>query len=105
MDNGHYKMPIPFKEEMSKLPINKICALHRLRGHEKRLKNNETYYKDYMNFVDDIISCGDTERVPEEEIDNSPVWYIPHHGVYHLQKQKDTCSVRLFCQVSRDISL
>nr|XP_055049264.1 uncharacterized protein LOC129434357 [Misgurnus anguillicaudatus] len=85
-DNGHYEMPLPFKKERPKLPNNKICAIHRLNCLERRLKRNETYYKDYVNFMDDIISRGDAEKVPEEEIDNSPVWYIPHHGVYHPQK-------------------
>lgn len=84
-DTGHYEMPLPFKERL-KLPNNKICALHHLNGLARRLKKNETYYKDYMNFMDDIISRGDSEKVPEEEFDNSPAWYIPHHGVYHPQK-------------------
>ena len=36
--------------------------------------------------MEDIIKRGDAERVPEEELNNHPVWYIPHHGVYHPQK-------------------
>ena len=85
-DDGHYEMPLPFKQERPKLPNNKICATHRLNCLQKRLKKNEAYYKDYVNFMNDIISCGDAEKVPEEEIDHSPAWYIPHHGVYHPQK-------------------
>lgn len=85
-DDGHYEMPLPFKQERPKLPNNKICATHRLNCLQKRLKKNEAYYKDYVNFMNDIISCGDAEKVPEEEIDYSPAWYIPHHGVYHQQK-------------------
>lgn len=34
----------------------------------------------------DIIARSDAENVPEEELENQPVWYIPHHGVYHPQK-------------------
>lgn len=36
--------------------------------------------------MSDIISRGDAEKVPEEEIENSPAWYIPHHRVYHPHK-------------------
>ena len=54
---------------------------------------NEAYYKDYVNFMNDIVSHGDAENVPEEEIDNSPAWYIPHHGVYHPQKPGKICVV------------
>ncbi|XP_067432783.1 uncharacterized protein [Thunnus thynnus] len=85
-DNGHYEMPLPFKEERPKLPNNKTCAIHRLNCLERRLKKDQRYYKDYVKFMDDIISRGDAEKVPEDEIDNSPVWYIPHHGIYHPQK-------------------
>ncbi|KAA0703644.1 hypothetical protein E1301_Tti015510 [Triplophysa tibetana] len=84
--NGHYEMPLPFKEERPKLPNNKTCATHRLHCLERRLKKDQQYYKDYVNFMDDIISRGEAEKAPEEEIDNSPAWYIPHHGVYHPRK-------------------
>ncbi len=84
--NGHYEMPLPFKREKPKLPNNQICAVHRLKCLKKRFKKDQRYYEDYVKFMYDIISRGDAEKVPEEEIDNSPVWYIPHHGVYHPQK-------------------
>ncbi|XDV25278.1 hypothetical protein PO909_029222 [Leuciscus waleckii] len=84
--NGHYEMPLPFKEERPKLPNNKTCATHRLHCLEDGLKKDQQYYKDYVNFMDDIISRGEAEKVPEEEIDNNPAWYIPHHGVYHPRK-------------------
>ncbi|XP_035525621.1 uncharacterized protein LOC118333908 [Morone saxatilis] len=85
-DNGHYEMPLPFKVGRPNLPDNKTCAIHRLNCLERRLKKDQNYYKDYVNFMDDIISRGDAEKVPEEEIDNNPAWYIPHHGVYHPRK-------------------
>lgn len=85
-DNGHYELPLPFKEARLKLPDNKTCAVHHLNCLERRLKKDQRYYKDYVNFMDDIISCGDAEKVPEEESGNNPAWYIPHHGVHHPQK-------------------
>lgn len=54
--------------------------------------------------MDDIISRGDAERVSEEG-DSSPVWYIPHHGVYHPQK---TGKIRVIFDCSakfQDVSL
>lgn len=47
---------------------------------------DKTYYNDYIKFMDDIISRGDAEKIPEEELDGSPMWYIPHDGVYHPHK-------------------
>ncbi|XP_043972835.1 uncharacterized protein LOC122831013 [Gambusia affinis] len=36
--------------------------------------------------MNDIITRGDAEKVPEQELDNKTAWYIPHHGVYHPHK-------------------
>ncbi|XP_060775250.1 uncharacterized protein LOC132885032 [Neoarius graeffei] len=85
-DDGHLEMPLPFKDERPKLPDNRICAVHRLKCLERKLRRNETYYKDYVNFMHDIISRGDAEKIPEEETESGPAWYIPHHGVHHPQK-------------------
>ncbi|XP_051813072.1 uncharacterized protein LOC110968427 isoform X1 [Acanthochromis polyacanthus] len=34
-DDGHFEMPLPFKNERLNLPDNKICAIHRLKCLEK----------------------------------------------------------------------
>ncbi|KAG1929293.1 hypothetical protein F2P79_023066 [Pimephales promelas] len=84
--NGHYEMPLPFKEERPSLPNNKVCAEHRLKCLGKRLKKDSQYHKDYVAFMEDVIARGDAEKVPESEVINQNTWYIPHHGVYHPQK-------------------
>ncbi|XP_045076512.1 uncharacterized protein LOC121564685 isoform X2 [Coregonus clupeaformis] len=84
--DGHYEMPLPFKQDRPNLPNNKSCSVQRLRGLERRLKRDQKYCSDYMNSMKDIIARGDAEKVPEKELNNHPAWYIPHHGVYHPQK-------------------
>ncbi|XP_062421503.1 uncharacterized protein LOC134132867 [Pungitius pungitius] len=84
--DGHYEMPLPFKRDRPTLPNNKSCAVQRLRCLERKLKRDHKYCSDYVNFMKDVIARGDAERVPEEELDNQPAWYIPHHGVYHPHK-------------------
>ncbi len=86
MEDGHYELPLPFKTDKPNLPDNKQCAVHRLNSLERRLRRNEQYYEDYVHFMNDIISRGDAEKVPQPELDNQPAWYIPHHGVYHPHK-------------------
>ncbi|XP_076869830.1 uncharacterized protein LOC143521148 [Brachyhypopomus gauderio] len=87
-EDGHYELPLPFKKDEPNLPDNKQCAIHRLTSLERRLRKNEQYYKDYVQFMNDIITRGDAERVPQPELDNQPAWYIPHHGVYHPHKPR-----------------
>lgn len=36
--------------------------------------------------MNETIERGDAENVPLEQLDRSPAWYTPHHGVYHPPK-------------------
>ncbi|KAK7929254.1 hypothetical protein WMY93_005649 [Mugilogobius chulae] len=85
-EDGHFEMPLPFKCDRPNLPDNKTCAIHRLKCLERKLRRNEQYYLDYKKFMEEIIAHGDAEKVLEQDIDKTPAWYIPHHGVYHPQK-------------------
>ena len=86
-------MSFPFKKDRPNLPDNNICAIHRLRCLERKLKRNKQYYQDYMTFTDETITRGDAEKVPQKDIGKAPAWYIPHHGVYHPQKPGKFCVV------------
>lgn len=48
------------------------------------------FHVDYAALIHDIISCGYAEKVPSKDLaySHSKVLYIPHHGVYHLNKRK-----------------
>ncbi len=84
--DGHCELPLPFKEDRPGLANNKSCAEHRLKCLKKRLERDKQYRNDYTTFMNETIERGDTERVPLEELNKSPAWYIPHHGGYHPQK-------------------
>ena len=73
-DDGHYELPLPFKEERPNLPNNKTCAVHRLKCLERRLRRDKQYYKDYTAFMEETIACGDAEMVSKEEINKHPAW-------------------------------
>ena len=48
-----------------------------------------------------VIQSGYAERVPEDkvsEVSSKPVWYLPHHGVYH-PKKPDKIRVVFDCSV------
>ena len=83
--DGHYVMPLPFREVTPTMPNNKSLALHRSNKLRTRLENDEKYQKDYTAFMSDLIENNYAEKVPETEIGNedSSAWYILHHGVNH----------------------
>ena len=97
--DGHYEMPLPFKQESVALPGNKQVALNRL-SRLRKLRTDSKYRKDYLAFMSNLIECGHAERVPAEkaEMKNGQVWYIPHHGVYH-PKKPDKIRVVFDCSV------
>jgi hypothetical protein len=84
---GFYQLPLPFCTDNSPiLPNSRRTAEKRLQHLKKRLKSNETYRTDYVQFMNGIIERGEAEEVPQEEIEVEKSWYIPHHGVYHPRK-------------------
>ncbi|KAL7848040.1 hypothetical protein AOLI_G00227580 [Acnodon oligacanthus] len=60
------------KKDRPNLPDNKGCAIHRLKCLERKLRRDEQYNKDYKTFMQETITHGDAERVPQEDIHKSP---------------------------------
>ena len=85
--DGHYEMPLPFRDQHPKLPNNAKVAAHRLQQLKFRFSKDKKYKKDYTTFMSDMIKNNYAEKVPmEKECNDGQTWYIPHHGVYHPQK-------------------
>ena len=89
-DDSHYEMPLPFKDPNTKLPNNRMMALHRLNHLKRRFASDAKYRNDYVTFMNTVIQSGYAEKVPTKgeggNESNQQVWYIPHHGVYHPKK-------------------
>ena len=81
-EDGHYVLPIPWKQGYADLPNNKFMAQCRLNSLTKRLER--TGITDiYDKTIQKMIDSGYAERVPENQLNLSDgsVWYIPHHPV------------------------
>ena len=79
------------------MPNNRQMAEQRAYGLKKRLEKDESFKKDYVCFMNDVLLKGHAEMVPEEQLHRTDgrLWYIPHHGVYH--KRKKTIRVVFDC--------
>lgn len=99
--DGHYEMPLPFRDSGPNIPNNKSVVLRRLSSLKKRFDRDERFRSQYFDFMERLVENGHAEKVPESEInvDNGHVWYIPHHGVYH-PKKPDKLRVVFDCSVS-----
>ena len=87
---GHYEIRLPIKDRNKRFPNNVQQAEVRAAHLKRRFSKNSGFYEDYKSVVNDMISKGFAQKVPEEEEIGEPgkVWYIPHHGVYHPRKNK-----------------
>lgn len=86
--NGHYVIPLPFRNSQVTMPNNRVQALKRAAWQRKKMLRDESYRNDYVNFVNEMIAKGYAQRVPDDSLEASPgkVWYLPHHSVYHPRK-------------------
>ena len=81
-------MPLPFRQTDTVMPNNRSQAVHRLNGLLKTLRRKPQMEKDYLSFMESMLSKGHATPVPQEEIkgQSGRVWYLPHFGVYHAKK-------------------
>ena len=88
LTDGHYELPLPFRDPEVMLPNNREQAVKRANWQRKKMLRNEKYRRDYTSFINDTIAKGYARKVPEERADaeTGRMWYIPHHGVYHPKK-------------------
>ena len=88
LENGHYEMPLPFRDDMPSLPKNKEVALRHLQCLRKRFHKDKRYCNKYTAFMRDLVDNKFAEKVAAEDIivRNGYEWYLPHHGVYHPRK-------------------
>lgn len=88
--NGHYHLPLPFRNKETVMPDKYEIAEQRTLNLLKKFKRHDGYAMEYKNFMDEMFKKGFSEKVPPEQLNRKDrkVWYIPHHGVYHRQKGK-----------------
>lgn len=90
MKDGHYYLPLPFRDHDLILPNNHEMAAQRALSLLKRLEKDSAYATEYKTFMEEFLKRGYAEKVPQKQLQRSDrhVWYIPHHGVYHKKKGK-----------------
>ena len=87
--NGHYQLGLPWRHKSVNLLNNCEFAFERLRYLKKKIQRNPHLFEKYRDTINGYVSSGYARRVPcseQENVKDSPVWYLPHHPVFHPQK-------------------
>ena len=86
-DNGHYQLPLLWRNDAIQLPDSREMTLKHLEGLKKRLNNNIDLKLKYSEQMNTVINSGYAEIVPKEQIrGKNKTWYIPHHPVFNSNK-------------------
>lgn len=106
-ENGHYTLPIPFKDRPPNLPDNKQVAEGRLKSLSRRLDKDARLNEQYCNTMQDNIDNGYAHLVPKEELEGTKgkVWYLPHQPVINPMKPDKTRIVFDCASVYKGVSL
>lgn len=101
-----YSLNLPFRGIYVCLPNNIAVAKQRIQGLSKRFKFNQHFQQEYVEYMNNVISCGYAKHVPEDLLhcNNGRTWYLPHHGVYHPRKGA-LCVVFDFTATIKGVSL
>ena len=81
--NGHYVVPLPFRDQELVMPNNKQQAVKRLMGLKRFIRDNK-FFLDYKKYMNDLLEKGYARRC--NETPTGKTWYIPHHALYHPSK-------------------
>ena len=83
---GHYEIPIPWKNRHEPLPNNYVLAISRLQTNVRKLEKHNLIDR-YNVEIKKLVSDGYAEVVPQDEVHAAErVWYLPHHAVFSEKK-------------------
>ena len=88
--DGHYTLPIPFKNPALTLPDNRQMAERRLSSLKRKLLKNHDLHWKYMDGMNDLLEKGYAVPVTKEDVykNDGKIWYLPHHPVINPNKEK-----------------
>ena len=84
--NGHYQLPLPFKNPHVHLKNNKDHALKRLVSVKRKMAKDPSYKQDYLAFMSSILEKGYATKSSSSP--PGKTWYLPHFGTRHPTKNK-----------------
>ena len=84
--DGHYQLPLPFRNSDIEMPNNKLQAIKRLEWTKRKLMKDAKLCEDYIAFMNDIFIKGYAKKAEQDHCNKGRLWYIPHHCVYHPKK-------------------
>ena len=87
--DGHYQLPLLWKNAAVTFPDSLQMAQNRLKGVKRRLQRDSQLKDKYQEQMDIALKKGYAERVPDGDAEqglSERLWVIPHHPVINPKK-------------------
>lgn len=91
--SGRYIVRLPLKLSAEKLGDSTKTALNSLSRLSRRLNSDKTFQQKYSEFIQEYLMLGHMQLIPKSEINTSPIFYLPHHGI--IKEQSRTTKLRV----------
>ena len=90
LSNGHYQLKLPFRQDPPDLPDSLPRAERRLTWLKGKMQKDPVFHSKYNAVVEKYRAEGASRQVPDDELANlKPIWYLPHHAVWHPRKPEE----------------
>ena len=88
--NGHCQLKLPFCQDTPDLPDSLPRVERRLTWLKGKMKKDPVFHSKYSAVVEKYRAEGASREVPDDELANlKPIWYLPHHTVWHPRKPEE----------------
>ena len=88
--NRHYQIRLPFRQEFPNLPDSLSTAEKRLMCLKRKMQRNPVFHTKYSSVMEKYRTEGSSRQVPDDEVTKlKPIWYLPHHAVWHPRKPEE----------------
>lgn len=102
--NGYYKLKLPFRHSPPYLPDSLPAAKKRLYWLKTRMEKDPEFHKQYASFIQKYQEEGSSRQAPDEKVSTlEPIWYVPHHAVWHARNPDEPRSV-FHCACKPEVS-
>jgi len=90
--DGRFRIQLPFKVQMERVPDSKLMSERRGALLEKRLKKDDDLKQSYDRIIVDYLEKGYITELTEERMKNVK-WWLPHFPV--IKRNKETTKIRI----------